>query len=269
MKELIIGIPVYNGKNVVMKCLDNITKYTKNVDYEIRIFDNASTDDTINIIENKYPEVKIIKSKKNIGYAGALNKLFSATESKYIAFINSDIFIRDNAFLKIIKFMEENPNAALSSPILNQPGQGLKRNFGIIFPNLFTVFLDYTGISRFIPKRIPKHLAQVSYLEGTFMVMKREIMEKYGFFDEKFFLFMEDLDFQIRMKGKEKVFILPEIIVDHIWGGSLPHYHPIMRRERIRSLFYYFKKHKSKWELKVLKLFFIIKINPYIKKICE
>ncbi len=252
-----------------MKCLDDITKYTENVDYEIWIFDNASVDGAVDFIQKKYPDINIIRSKENLGYAGALNKLFFATKSKYFAFINSDIFIKDNAFGKIVKFMEENPDIALVSPVLNQPGQGLKRNFGIIFPNIFTVFLDYTGISRFFPKKIPTSPIQVSYIEGAFMVMKKDIIEKYGILDEKFFLFMEDIDFQIRMRKKEKIFILPEIIVDHLWGGSLPHSHPIMRRERIRSLCYYFKKHRPKWELKVLKLFFTIKRNQWIKEVCK
>jgi len=268
-KELTIGIPVYNGKDVVQQCLDSIIRYTENVDYEIWIFDNASRDNTVDIIRKEYPEVKIIKSKKNIGYAGALNRIFYATNSKYIAFINSDIFIKNNAFKGIIQFMEENSDVGLVSPILNQPGQGLKRNFGIIFPNIFTVMIDYSGISRLIPKRIPKYPVQVSYLEGAFMFMKRNIIEEYGKFDEKFFLYTEDIDFQFRMRKKEKVFILPEIIVDHLWGGSLPHHHLIMQRERIKSLCYYFKKHRPDWELRLLKLFLFLKKNIWIKEVCK
>jgi len=268
-RELTIGIPVYNGKDILQQCLNSIIRYTENVDYEILVFDNASEENVLDIIEEKYPDVKTIQNKENIGYAGALNKIFSAAKGRYIAFLNSDITIKDNVFKRIIQFMEENPDVGLASPILHQPGQGIKRNFGIIFPNIFTIFLDYTGISRFIPLPFPKHPAQVSYIEGTFMVMHRRLMEKYGPFDENFFLFMEDLDFQLRIRGKEKVFILPDIVVDHLWGGSLPHHHPITQRIRIKSLCYYFKKHRPKWECDLLKMLLLFKRKPWIKGIIK
>jgi len=266
IKELVIGIPVHNEENLVLKCIENITKYTNGIDYEIWVFDNASTDGTVNSIRKTYPRVKIVRNKENIGYARALNRIILHTKSTYIALINPDIFIRDNIFNKILKFMKENPDIAITSPILNQPGQGLKRNFGIIFPNIFTIFIDYTGISRLFPKIIPALPTQVSYVEGAFMFIKRDIIKKYGLFDENIFIYMEDIDLQIRIK--EKIFILPDIIADHLWGGGFPHSSISSIKRRIESLCYYFKKHRSKWEYMLLKLLLLIKRSRIVKEVC-
>ncbi|MGE5401627.1 MAG: glycosyltransferase [Ignavibacteriales bacterium] len=232
MIDLSIIIVNFNVKEFLQNLLNSILKSSGNISTEIIIVDNASDDGSVEIIKEKFPSVKLIANKKNIGFGAANNQGLQAAQGKYILLINPDTIVQEDTFKKLIEFFEKTPDAGLvGCKVLNSDGT-LQLACRRGFPGPWTSFCKVSGLSKLFPKsRLfarynltfldENQTYEVDAISGAFMMMKREVYEKIGGFDPQFFMYGEDLDLCFRtQKAGFKVYYVHTTQIIHYKGES-------------------------------------------------
>lgn len=208
MQNLSIIIATYNSEAIIYSCLESLN-FEK---YEVFIVDNASKDKTLEIATKNFPQVKIIKNDKNIGYGRANNKVLKQIDKDFALLLNADARITEENIEKIINFLEKNPNFALAGPVIY--------NCKIIDGKIS----DEKICTK--PNKKDKLSQNRNYLENQFitgagMFLNMKIMRKVGFFDEGFFLYCEDNEICKRvLKNGYKTAILKDTKLLHVGGNS-------------------------------------------------
>ena len=185
-KELTFVIVTFNSAKIIEKCLSQINQEK----YDIIISDNNSNDKTITLIQEKFPTVKIIQNKKNLGFSRANNIALKQIKTDFTAILNPDCFIDDKSILTIIKTMQQNSQIALSNGI--NYDCYLEKNQLIISKKEDIAQKNYQ-------KEEPEYF-ESKFISGACMFIKMKIFKKIGFFDENFFLYCEDNEICKRTK---------------------------------------------------------------------
>ncbi len=222
----------FNVKYFLEQCLYSVTKAIKNIEGEIIVIDNNSSDGSREFFLNKFNEVKFIWNHENEGFAKANNKALEAVSGKYILFLNPDTIVPEDCFEKCISFIQsKNDSIAVGLKMLDGSGKFLKESKRA-FPSPFTSLYKLSGLSKFFPnsKIFSKyHLGyldknethEVDVLAGAFMMMPKKIIEHVGSFDESFFMYGEDIDLSYRIqKAGYKNFYYSESSIIHFKGES-------------------------------------------------
>ena len=230
--DLSIIIVNYNVKEFLQNLLHSAEKASSRISKEIIVIDNASDDGSVDIIKQKFPTVKLIENKNNIGFGSANNQGLKIAQGKYILFINPDCIVSENTFDKMISFFNEHPDCGLAGcKILNSDGS-LQLACRRSFPGPWTSFTKVTGLSNLFPgSRIfarynltyldENKTHEVDAVSGSFMMIKRDAYEKVGGFDDQFFMYGEDLDLCYRVqKAGFKVYYVPDTQIIHYKGES-------------------------------------------------
>ena len=226
--KISISLVTYNNSKVIEKCINSIFNITNNIDFEIIIIDNNSSDNTVKIIKNNFKNVKLIKNDKNVGFGTAHNIAIKLGKGKYHLVLNPDIIFTENTIEKLINFMEENSDVGLVSPKIVFP-DGTIQHLCKRSPCLFDLY-----VRRFTPgfiqglfkKRIDyfemretgyNKIVDVPYLSGSFMLFRRSILEEIGGFDENFYMYSEDADITQRAAEISRTVFYPYTSVIHLW----------------------------------------------------
>ncbi len=223
--DLSIIILNYKQKGLVKQCIKGILSAHINFDYEIIVVDNGSGDDTIPAVRElfsekpvsalstpslltpllpKLPPLFTIQSEKNGGFAYGNNLGIKKARGKYVVILNPDIAVVPGGFEKIVDFLEHNPKVGIAGPKLINP-DGSVQDSCRRFPTLPVPLLRRTvfGKMAFAKKFLDDYLMadfdhntnrSVDWLFGACLVMRRDVFQKVGLFDERFFLYFEDLD---------------------------------------------------------------------------
>jgi len=233
--QLSIIITTFNSSAIILSCLEKID-FQK---YETIVVDNNSKDNTVNLIKDNFPFVKIIVNKNNIGYGRANNIGLQSIQTEYALILNPDAFIFSVDIEKILKAMQQDPQIALAGPLLLNyypyQEQDARQELSIVKNNAIE-FKD--------------GFISVKYIIGAILFFKMSIFHKIGFFDEKIFLYYEDDEISYRViKNKYKIAIFSEIFGYHIGSGSSgKNLRSLYRRfwHRALSKFYWKEKQKGK-----------------------
>jgi GT2 family glycosyltransferase len=256
--DLSIIIVNYKSQEKVLKCLESIAKAELgDLSYEIIVVDNASGDD-LSMIAAAYPEVKIIKSEKNLGMGGGNNFGAKNSQGKFILILNPDTAILDDALVKLHHYLKEHEKIGIVGPKLLNTDGSLQYSC-LRFPKIYTPILRRTFFGELAPRQLDYFLMKdfdhasdrsVDWLMGSCLLVRREILEKDGYlFDEKYFMYFEDTDLcrRVRQKHGLDVVYLPEAVVIHDHArqsAEKPWYiAPFvdkLAREHIKSWFRYF-----------------------------
>jgi GT2 family glycosyltransferase len=186
-----IIILVYNGARWIEKCLDSVlaTDYSN---YEIILVDNLSQDDSVKIVNNKYPQVKLIKNKKNYGFAEGNNiAMRYALEANhdYIVLLNQDTTVQKNWLSDLVNAMEKNSRIGVLSPMqYDYDGINLDRNF---YNNVLKLYTSYEVDKE---NNSLKSLYKVNEVIGASMMLRSALLRKIGLFDPLYFLYAEEYD---------------------------------------------------------------------------
>lgn len=261
--DLSIIIISYNTEKITIDCLKSIIKSLKNssLKYEIIIVDNASKDNSVSSIKKLKSEIKnrnlkinLIENKENIGFGPANNQAVKLAKSDYLLFLNSDIIVLNASIEKLYNFYKQNEKLFnfLGGKLLNkdgtsQPSCGPMYTLPMIFAHLF-LRGDYWELTRYSPKKIK----EVDWISGACILTKKEYFEKLGGFDEKIFMYMEEIDLFYRAKKHGfKVFFYPEAQFIHLGSqSSAGRSFPIL--QVYQGLIYFYKKHFSQFSLFIL-----------------
>jgi GT2 family glycosyltransferase len=230
--ELSIIIINYNVKEFLQNLLNSLQKAVSNINHEIIIVDNASDDGSVEFIHEKFPQIDLIANQTNVGFSKANNIALKKAKGKFILLINPDAIVSEDTLSKMIDFFKEHPDAGLVGCKILNPDGSLQLACRRSFPGPWTSFCKVTGLSTLFPKNRLFAKYNLTYLDensthevdaisGSFMMMKREVYEKVGGFDEQFFMYGEDLDFCYRIKKNGyKVYYYPGTQIIHYKGES-------------------------------------------------
>lgn len=232
MIDLSIIIVNYNVKEFLLNLLESIRKAAKNISSEIIVVDNASDDDSIEILRKKFKDVKLIANKTNVGFGKANNQAMEIANGKYFLLINPDTIVREDTLTKMIKFFENTPDAGIAGCKVLNPDGTIQLACRRSFPGPWTSFTKVIGLSKLFPNSRLFARYNLTYLDenktyevdaisGAFMMIKKEAYDKIGGFDEQFFMYGEDLDLCYRtQKEGYKVYYVHSTEIIHYKGES-------------------------------------------------
>ena len=250
-----IVIVNWNSGNYLEKCIASITgNSNESFVSNIFIIDNNSSDLSLqNILAND--QIQIIRNKENRGFAKASNQGFYLAKAPYVLLLNPDTQLLDSTLKDCIAFMEKNPQTdILGCRLLND--KGATSPSCARFPTPVKLFMDSAGFSKVFPKvfspailmsdwdhKISRYVDQVM---GAFMFMRHSIFEKVGYFDERFFVYCEELDFSKRLDDLGgKSFFNTDIVAIHSGEGTTKAVKAFRLFLNLRSRLQYAKKHFS------------------------
>jgi len=204
----------------------------KDIDAEVFVVDNASSDDSCSMVKQKFPTVKLIENYQNVGFSKANNQAISQSQGKYVLLLNPDTVVQEDTFTKCIAFMNSHSEAgAITVKMIDGKGNYLpesKRGFPSPWVSFFKIF----GLTSLFPKsrifaryylgHLDKNATnQIDILPGAFMFIKREALNKSGLLDEQFFMYGEDIDLSYRItQAGYKNYYYPECQIIHYKGES-------------------------------------------------
>jgi GT2 family glycosyltransferase len=229
---LSVVIVNYNVKYFLEQCLYSVQKSAAGIDVEIIVLDNQSTDGSLEYLRPRFPEVNFIENDMNLGFARACNKGLNYARGEYVLFLNPDTLLAENTLEVCLHFFQFQKDAgAIGVKMLDGSGRFLKESKRS-FPSPMTSFYKLFGLARIFPKSkifnryYAGHLDknknhEVDVLAGAFMMIRKEVLEKIGGFDENFFMYGEDIDLSYRIqKNGYKNYYLAETEIIHFKGES-------------------------------------------------
>ena len=230
--QLSVIIVNYNVKHFLEQCLYSVQKACTKIDAEIIVADNNSTDGSRDFLAPLFPRVNFIWNSSNEGFAKANNKALAAAKGDYILFLNPDTLVPEDCFEKCMNFLKSNDRyGALGIRMIDGSGNFLKESKRA-FPSPLTSLYKLSGLSTLFPrsKTFAKyhlgHLAEnenheIDVLAGAFMMIPGKVLEEIGNFDERFFMYGEDVDlsFRIQKAGYKNYYFAGSNII-HFKGES-------------------------------------------------
>lgn len=222
----------YNVCYFLEQCLSSVEASIGNITKEVFVVDNNSVDDSMSMVSVKFPWVKRIENKENVGFSKANNQAIKKASGRYILLLNPDTVVEDDTLIKCTEFMDARPVAGgLGVRMLDGKGNFLPESKrGLPSPKV--AFFKIFGLSRFFKKSKKfnyyhlGHLSEfetnkIDILSGAFMFTRKEALDKVGLLDEAFFMYGEDIDLSYRLKkGGYDNYYFPETKIIHYKGES-------------------------------------------------
>ena len=263
--RLSILIVNWNTKELVRKCLNSVLENPPAGDFEAVVVDNNSSDGSKEILQKEFgseKQVKLIFSDKNLGFAAGNNLAYKYSSGDYILLLNPDTEVGAGALGELVNYLDGKPDVGIAGPKLLNPDGSLQPSVRR-FPDLWSSMLVFSGLHRiFRPKRYLMdgfdcaREQEVDQVMGAALMTRRKIVERVGLFDEKFFLWYEEVDFCKRVKRVSyKVMYYPEVEITHHTAQSFSQLQLWDRKKTAaRSLLYYFRKNGNAPEVVLLYL---------------
>ncbi len=252
--DLSLVILNWNTRDDLYNCLRSLREHPPSRHVEILVVDNASEDDSVAMVRQEFPEVRVIVNERNLGFGAGNNRAIPHTGGRYVMFLNSDTVITDGALDTLIAYADGRPDAGVFGPKLLHADGSLQYSCRS-FPNLGTGFFRNTPLGRLFPRNrfntdyllsdwdhsTPR---DVDWVSGSAFMIRRDILLELGGFDESFFMYCEDVDLCYRVHEMGyKVAYYPEAVIYHIIGRSSDLVPTRMTFEFHRSMYRFYCKH--------------------------
>jgi len=265
--DLSVIIVNWNTRDLLCQCLDSLFQKVKEIDTEIFVVDNGSTDGSVAAVREKFPGVRLIENPVNLGFAKANNQALSVSKGRYLLLLNPDTQVKDEAIERMLSFMSAHVEAGLVGAQLLNADES-KQNSIANFPSLATELLNKSLLRRLFPEKFPGKETdyagpiEVDSVIGACMLVRREAVEQVGLLDEEFFLFLEETDWCYRMRNAGwKIYHIPQAEIFHFQGKSAEAEKGKARIEYYRSRYHYFRKNRGSFQSSVLFIGLIIKLS--------
>ncbi|MGZ3578290.1 MAG: glycosyltransferase family 2 protein [Syntrophales bacterium] len=263
--DISIIIVNWNTRDLLQNCLESIYKTISDISYEIICVDNASTDGSVSMLQEKYPQVRLIQNEENRGFGAANNQAMRIMKGRYALLLNSDAVLTDNAVRELFAFMEARSDAAMAcGQLLNADGS--KQNSVAGFPNLLSLLTNTSLLEYLFPKRYPSKRynhdkpIEVDSCIGACLLARKKAIEEVGMFDERYFFFFEETDWAYQMRSAGwSIFHVPTALIYHLQGQSIGK--DIRSRiEFYRSRYQFFRKWKSRPYYILVRFFIMLRL---------
>lgn len=254
--KLSIIIVTYNNQKEINTCLSSLKHSLDNYGKksEVIVIDNASKDATIKTIDTSLTS-KVIINRNNTGFAKAVNQGIRFATGDFILLLNPDTELRRDSIKTLMRCSNNQDADILEGKSIDSNDK--EHGSYVRKPTLLTMIFEYTNLRKIVPGDIihNKHyykdldsstFCEVDAVSGAYMLLRKNIFEKVGFFDERFFMYLEDVDFCVRAKKYGyKVGYCPSSIIEHIGGASSKNRDKIRHKSWYQSRRYYANKHFS------------------------
>lgn len=229
-----VSIVIVNWKTprLLAQCLDSILADPRHNEFELYVVDNASGDESVAMLAERYPWVCVIANNQNLGFSKACNQAIPNTKGQYVLLLNPDTVVAGNAITCLADFMDNYSDCGASGPKVLNPDGSLQLACRRSFPDPMASFFRLTYLSRLFPTsplvakynltyKNPDMVCEVDALSGSCMMVRRKGIEQVGLLDEDIFMFGEDIDWCWRIKQAGwKVYYAPQAVVYHHHGAS-------------------------------------------------
>jgi GT2 family glycosyltransferase len=231
MIDVSIIIVNWNTKDLLLNCINSLYHETKNVTMEIIVVDNGSSDGSTEAVKSMYPQVKVICNNENLGFAKANNIGISESVGRYVCLVNSDIKALDAVVDRLCAYMDQHSEIGAIGPKTVNDDMSIRVNTRK-FPTLWNTFCEtFFLVDLFPNNRLFRgrtmtwfsHLEtkNVDVLSGCFLMVRREVVDKVGALDDRFFIYGEDTDWCKRMNlNNWEVVFFSETKAIHYAGAS-------------------------------------------------
>ena len=264
MLDLSIIIVNYNTCNLLLDCLTSIYNSRGDINFAVIVVDNASSDGSVEAVRSEFPQVELISSQVNGGFAFANNLGLRqagfdsdgtprSDAPRYALLLNPDTVLPPTALIDMVRFMDEHPEAGAAGPKLVQVDGRLDLACRRAFPTPEVSFYRMVGLSKLFPRsRLfgrynmtfadPDELIEVDSVVGAFMMVRREAIAQAGLLDETYFMYGEDLDWAFRIKARGwKIYYNPGVTVTHVKRAA-SRYSSKARVEFYRAMDVFYRK---------------------------
>ena len=291
LKDVVIITVLASESDVqhYFKCLNSVLKFPPECEIDIWVVDNTKKNEGVDEIVEKNPEVHVLRNEKIAGFSENNNAAIKATESKYVFLLNPDTIIDKGSVDRFYEYMENDADAAVVS-CLHVDERGIPYGSSNSFPSAFSIFIQMLRIKRLVPnsfirimanwkwtrilgKSIRTHLdnfnergdgiREVDWVGGAAMFVRRNLLEKVGLLDEKFFLYFEDIDwcYRFKMQGYKIIHIAGQTLT-HISGEKrdLPE-SEMATKEKIKSVLWYFTKNRGSAYSLIVRILSIVALS--------
>jgi len=252
---LSIVIVSYNARACLVDCLASIARHPASVPLETLVVDNASSDGSADVVEAQFPAARVIRNPRNAGFAAANNVGIRASRGELVLLLNNDAAVSAGALDRLIEALAADPGAAIAAPRLIDPGGRTEISTGRrlgpftelgrkVFGRLYE--RGVPGTSWLVGRRFGR-VHTPDWASGACLLVRRADAEAVGLFDERYFMYLEDVDFcaALRARGRRVRFV-PGAVVTHRRGGSASSAADTALAHR-RSHLAFYEKHHPHW----------------------
>src|SRR5256714_1683820 len=249
MAETSVVVVTYNALPWIERCLDSVRGY------ETIVVDNGSTDGTVELVRDRFPEARLVR-QENKGLGGGSNAGMRVASGDYYLLLNSDAWALDDAVEKLTAFAESRPDAAVVGPKLLNPDGSLQRAVRGV-PTLWRLATEYFFLRKLAPRTralnafygarfAHDRVREADFLMGACLLVRREAADTVGLFDEDFFMFSEETDwcYRFRQAGWSVLFT-PDAEFVHVGGATTSQNWGPMYREQLRGHLRFLAKHRG------------------------
>ena len=273
--DVSIIIVNWNTKKLLKDCLTSIYEQRRDMDFEVIVVDNCSSDGSAEMVRTEFPKVTLIENRENRGFAAANNQAIAIANGRYILLLNSDTIVLDKAIEKTVSFADANPEAAAFGCRVLNPDRTVQTTC-FMFPSILNMLLSSTYLYKFFPGNKffgreqmtwwdRNDVREVDVVTGCFILVRSEAIEQVGILDERFFMYGEETDWCYRFKKNGwKIMFTPAGQIIH-FGGQSASKTPVAMIIQLRlSILKFIKKHygrpSSFFARLLTALFFIIRL---------
>lgn len=256
MTDISIIIISWNAINFLEKCIPSLYSKNKDLDFEVILIDNNSSDGTAEFVKEKYPKIKYLYNKENRGVAPARNQGFQIAAGKFILILDVDTeFVTESPLKELKDYMQNNPDVGLiGAQLISGDGEIQKSclKFPSVWLKLFVRFERFSILKNskmlrdyYMDDFDHEKIIHVDYVIGAFQFIRKSMIDEIGVYDEKIFYGPEDIDFCLRAKHKGyKVIYYPKVKLFHYYQRITKKLFTKITYRHFKGLIYYFWKHK-------------------------
>jgi GT2 family glycosyltransferase len=270
MTDLSIVIVNWNTRDLLARCLQAVNDTTRDLDFETIVVDNASSDDSVAMVEELYPQVRVVANSENVGFGRANNQAVSWARGRYLLLLNPDAFVHEGTVERLVGFMDAHPDAGAAGCRLFYEDGTLQRSCAA-FPTVATELWAALWLDKLFPAHpvFGKYLMtywdmgdvrEVDSLLGACLILRREAIDKTGLFDEQFFMYSEEVDLCMRLKRAGwKIYFVADAEATHTWGGSARKIQAESFLRLFKSRVLFFRKHYGRSTAWLYKLVLLLR----------
>ena len=254
---LSIIIVNWNTRDLLRRCLRSVFEQTKNIDFEVFVVDNASSDQSADMVRREFPQVLLIVSDINLGFGKGNNMALQYAKGEFILFLNPDTEVLDRAIEKTVRFMQGDKQIGIVGCRIVNADLSLQPSCRK-FPTVISQALILLKLHNFFPqfKSLREYhmldfdysrISEVDQVMGAFLMIPKDVLDKVGTFDERYWILFEEVDLCKRVKSAGyKIIFYPDAQILHEKGASFKQQKALKRQLNFNSsLLKYFKKNHS------------------------
>ena len=225
-----IIIVSFNTREILRDCIARLFEVSHGLDIEVIVVDNNSRDASADMVERDFPAVRLIRSAINLGFAAANNLGFGQVTGEFILLLNPDALLEPEALQRALRHMSSDPAIGIGGGRLLDRAGSMQPS-ARLYPSLLNEVLVLSGLAARFPKSrffgrfdrtwdVSGRASRVDWIPGAFALIRKSALDAVGAFDERFFLYYEEVDLCLRFRRAGwEIWYWPDVVVRH-WGGE-------------------------------------------------